>query len=168
MSQVVYLSGHTHFDPTDERSLYQGVATYLDAGSTSYSSYIDGGPYGGYIEGAYIEYKTAPRIANFLEVYDTKMIIKQYNLNTDKFVSVPLVVNVGEGKDAFTYNKSDTKDLIAPQFDEGLRSIPSIAMNLLLQSNKQMTMCAFWNIIFSLLTSSLGKSTNRSTAYRCR
>ena len=144
------------------------MATYLDAGSTSYSSYIDGGPYGGYIEGAYIEYKTAPRIANFLEVYDTKMIIKQYNLNTDKFVSVPLVVNVGEGKDAFTYNKSDTKDLIAPQFDEGI-TIDSINSNeftfTIKQANDNVRVLEYNIQLINKLT---GKSTNRSTAYRCR
>ena len=120
LSQVVYLSGHTHYDPTDERSLYQGAATYLDVGSTNYSSYIDGGPYGGYLEGAYINYNTTPRIANFLEVYGTKIIIKQYNLSTDEFVGIPFVVNVGEGKDSFTYSRNDTRELIAPQFDEGI------------------------------------------------
>jgi predicted phosphodiesterase len=120
LSQVVYLSGHTHYDPTDERSLYQGAATYLESGATSYSSYIDGGPYGGYIEGAYIKYNTTPRIANFLEVYGSKIIIKQYNLSTDEFVGIPFVINVGEGKDAFTYSKNDTRELIAPQFDEDI------------------------------------------------
>jgi hypothetical protein len=120
LSQVVYLSGHTHYDPTDERSLYQGSATYLESGATSYSSYIDGGPYGGYIEGAYIKYNTTPRIANFLEVYGSKIIIKQYNLSTDEFVGIPFVINVGEGKDAFTYSKNDTRELIAPQFDEDI------------------------------------------------
>ena len=120
LSQVVYLSGHTHYDPTDERSLYQGAATYLDIGSTNYSSYIDGGPYGGYFEGAYINYNTTPRIANFLEVYGSKIIIKQYNLSTDEFVDIPFVINVGEGKDAFTYSTNDTRELIAPQFDEGI------------------------------------------------
>ncbi|MFD4819614.1 LamG-like jellyroll fold domain-containing protein [Peribacillus butanolivorans] len=163
LSQVVYLSGHTHFDPTDERSLYQGAATYLDAGSTSYSSYIDGGPYGGYIEGAYIKYKTAPRIANFLEVYDTKMIIKQYNLNTDKFVSVPLVVNVGEGKDAFTYNKSDTKDLIAPQFDEGI-TIDSINSNeftfTIKQANDNVRVLEYNIQLINKLTGEVDKSFN--------
>ncbi|KQL34424.1 discoidin domain-containing protein [Psychrobacillus sp. FJAT-21963] len=163
LSQVVYLSGHTHFDPTDERSLYQGVATYLDAGSTSYSSYIDGGPYGGYIEGAYIEYKTAPRIANFLEVYDTKMIIKQYNLNTDKFVSVPLVVNVGEGKEAFTYNKSDTKELIAPQFEEGI-TVDSYKNNELAftikQANDNVRVLEYNIQLINKLTGKVDKSFN--------
>lgn len=120
LSQVVYLSGHTHYDPTDERSLYQGAASYFDAGSTNYSSYIDNGPFGGYIEGAYIKYNTTPRIANFLEVYGTKIIIKHYNLSTDEFVGIPSVVNVGEGKDAFTYSKRDTRELIAPQFEEDI------------------------------------------------
>ncbi|WP_314584940.1 discoidin domain-containing protein [Paenibacillus terrigena] len=120
-SQVFYMSGHTQYDPTDERSLYQGAATYLDSGGSNYSSYIDDGPYGGYKEGAYINYHTTPRITNFLEVYGTKIIIKQYNLATDEFVSIPRVVNVGEGKDAFTYSKSDKRELIAPQFDEGIK-----------------------------------------------
>ncbi|MBS4192341.1 metallophosphoesterase [Bacillus sp. FJAT-49705] len=136
LSQVVYLSGHTHYDPTDERSLYQGAATYLEAGSTSYSSYIDGGPYGGYMEGAYINYNTTPRIANFLEVYGTKIIIKQYNLSSDEYVGIPFVVNVGEGKDAFTYSKSDTIELIAPQFDEGI-TINSFKNNELTFTMKQ-------------------------------
>jgi len=67
LSQVVYFSGHTQYDPTDERSLYQGSATFLDSGASSYSSYIDDGPYGGYIEGSYINYHTTPRIVNFLD-----------------------------------------------------------------------------------------------------
>nr|WP_280521234.1 LamG-like jellyroll fold domain-containing protein [Paenibacillus mangrovi] len=120
-SQVFYMSGHTQYDPTDERSLYQGSATFMDAGAASYSSYIDDGPYGGYIEGAYINYKTTPRIVNFLEVYGSKIIIKHYNLATHEFVGTPSVVNVGDGKDAFTYSRSDTKELIAPQFDEGIK-----------------------------------------------
>ncbi|PEM43681.1 hypothetical protein COF80_12610 [Bacillus toyonensis] len=120
LSQVVYVSGHTHYDPTDERSLYQGAASYFDAGSTSYSSYIDDGPYGGYVEGAYIKYNTTPRIANFIEVYGTKVIIKHYNLSTEEFVGIPSVIHAGESKDAFTYSKSDTRDLIAPQFDKGV------------------------------------------------
>ena len=33
-SQVVYMSGHTQYDPTDERSHYQGAATYLDSGAS--------------------------------------------------------------------------------------------------------------------------------------
>ncbi|MCJ8011506.1 S-layer homology domain-containing protein [Paenibacillus sp. KQZ6P-2] len=136
LSQVVYLSGHTHYDPTDERSLYQGAASYFDAGSTNYSSYIDGGPYGGYIEGAYINYHTTPRIANFLEVYDTKVIIKHYNLSTDEFVGIPSVVHVGEGQDAFTYSKSDIRELIAPQFDEGLK-IKSLKSNEVTFTMKQ-------------------------------
>ncbi|MED3689375.1 discoidin domain-containing protein [Peribacillus butanolivorans] len=136
LSQVVYLSGHTHYDPTDERSLYQGAASYFDAGSTSYSSYIDGGPSGGYIEGAYINYNTTPRISNFIEVYGTKVIIKHYNLSTEEFVGIPSVVYVGEGKDAFTYSKSDTRELIAPQFDEGI-TINSFKNNELTFTMKQ-------------------------------
>ncbi|MFF2447494.1 carbohydrate-binding protein [Neobacillus sp. NPDC058068] len=136
LSQVVYLSGHTHYDPTDERSLYQGAASYFDAGSTNYSSYIDGGPSGGYIEGAYINYHTTPRISNFIEVYGTKVIIKHYNLSTEEFVGIPSVVNVGEGKDAFTYSKSDTRELIAPQFDEGI-TINSLKSNELTFTMKQ-------------------------------
>ncbi len=120
-SQVVYMSGHTQYDPTDERSHYQGAATYLDSGASSYSSYIDDGPYGGYIEGAYINYKTTPRIVNFLEVYGSKVIIKQYNLSTDEYVGIPSVKIVGEGKEAFTYSKSDIRELIAPQFEEGIK-----------------------------------------------
>nr|WP_244999149.1 LamG-like jellyroll fold domain-containing protein [Paenibacillus aceris] len=118
-SQVFYMSGHTQYDPTDERSLYQGTASFLDSGGSNYSSYQDDGPFGGYIEGSYGSYHTTPRISNFIEVYGTKLILKQYNLATDEFVSIPRVVNVGEGKDAFTYSKSDTRDLIAPQLDEG-------------------------------------------------
>lgn len=136
LSQVVYVSGHTHFDPTDERSLYQGAASYFDAGSTNYSSYIDGGPYGGYIEGSYIEYKTTPRISNFLEVYGTKVIIKHYNLSTEEFVGIPSVVYVGEGKEAFTYSKSDIRELIAPQFDEDLK-IKSLKSNEVIFTMKQ-------------------------------
>ncbi|UVI33566.1 DUF7402 domain-containing protein [Paenibacillus spongiae] len=117
-SQVVYMSGHTQYDPTDERSHYQGSATFLDSGASSYSSYIDDGPYGGYLEGSYINYLTTPKIVNFLEVYGSKMIIKQYNLATDEYVGVPTVKIVGEGKDAFTYSRSDTRELIAPQLDE--------------------------------------------------
>ena len=120
LSQVVYVSGHTHYDPTDERSLYQGAASYFDVGSTNYSSYIDGGPYGGYIEGDYIRYNTTPRISNFIEVYGSKVIIKHYNLSTEEFVDIPFVVYVGEGKEAFTYSRSDTRELIAPQFDEAI------------------------------------------------
>ncbi len=120
-SQVFYMSGHTQYDPTDERSLYQGAATFLDSGAVSYSSYQDDGPYGGYIEGAYGSYKTTPKIVNFMEVYGSKIILKQYNLATDEFVGTPRVINVGEGKDAFTYSRSDTKDLIPPQFDEGIK-----------------------------------------------
>ncbi|MCJ8011534.1 hypothetical protein MUG84_07195 [Paenibacillus sp. KQZ6P-2] len=85
-SQVFYMSGHTQYDPTDERSLYQGAATYMDSGAASYSSYLDDGPYDGYIEGNYIKYKTTPRIVNFLEVYGSKIIIKHYNLSTHEFV----------------------------------------------------------------------------------
>src|SRR5699024_10621406 len=92
LSQVVYIGGHSHYDPTDERSLYQGAATYLEGGATAYSSYIDDGPYGGYIEGDYIEYNTKPRISNFIEVYGTKMIIKRYNISTEEFVGTPSVV----------------------------------------------------------------------------
>ncbi|MGG0239158.1 discoidin domain-containing protein [Bacillus rhizoplanae] len=119
-SQVVYMSGHTQYDPTDERSHYQGAATYLDSGASSYSSYIDNGPYGGYIEGSYINYKTTPRIANFIEVYGSKIIIKQYNLSTDEYVGTPSVKVVGEGKEAFTYSRSDIRELIAPQFEEDI------------------------------------------------
>ncbi|MGG0656936.1 LamG-like jellyroll fold domain-containing protein [Rummeliibacillus pycnus] len=136
LSQVVYLSGHTHYDPTDERSLFQGAASYFDAGSTNYSSYIDAGPYGGYIEGAYINYHTTPRIANFIEVYGTKIIIKHYNLSTNEFVGIPSVVYAGEGKDAFTYSKSDTRELIAPQFDEDI-TINSVKSNELTFTMKQ-------------------------------
>ncbi len=136
LSQVVYVSGHTHYDPTDERSLYQGAASYFDAGSTNYSSYIDAGPYGGYIEGDYIKYNTTPRISNLIEVYGTKVIIKHYNLATEEFVGVPSVVNVGEGKDAFTYSKSDTRELIAPQFDEELK-VKSFENNELTFTMKQ-------------------------------
>lgn len=120
-SQVVYMSGHTQYDPTDERSHYQGAATYLDSGASSYSSYIDNGPYGGYIEGSYINYHTTPRIANFIEVYGSKIIIKQYNLSTDEYVGIPSVKIVGEGKEAFTYSKSDIRELIAPQFEEDIK-----------------------------------------------
>ncbi|NOU74205.1 hypothetical protein GC098_22860, partial [Paenibacillus sp. LMG 31458] len=120
-SQVVYMSGHTQYDPTDERSHYQGSATFLESGASSYSSYQDDGPYGGYIEGSYGSYHTTPRIVNFLEVYGTKLIIKQYNLGTDEYVGIPSVKVVGEGKDAFTYSRSDTRDLIAPQFDEDIK-----------------------------------------------
>ncbi|WP_279626876.1 discoidin domain-containing protein [Paenibacillus alginolyticus] len=120
-SQVFYMSGHTQYDPTDERSLYQGTASFLDSGGSNYSSYQDDGPFGGYIEGSYGSYHTAPRISNFIEVYGTKLILKQYNLATDEFVSIPRVVNVGEGKDAFSYSKSDIRELIAPQFDEGIK-----------------------------------------------
>ncbi|WP_176547383.1 discoidin domain-containing protein [Bacillus sp. AFS053548] len=120
LSQVVYMSGHTQYDPTDERSHYQGSATFLDSGASSYSSYIDDGPYGGYLEGAYINYKTTPRIVNFLEVYGSKIIIKQYNLSTDEYVGIPSVKIVGEGKKAFTYSRSDIRELIAPQFEEGI------------------------------------------------
>ncbi|MCJ8014101.1 carbohydrate-binding protein [Paenibacillus sp. KQZ6P-2] len=136
LSQVVYVSGHTHYDPTDERSLYQGAASYFDAGSTNYSSYIDAGPYGGYIEGDYINYHTTPRIANFFEVYDTKVIIKHYNLSTDEFVGIPSVVHVGEGQDAFTYSKSDIRELIAPQFDEAI-TINSLKSNEVIFTMKQ-------------------------------
>ena len=73
------------------------------------------------LEGAYINYNTTPRIVNFLEVYGTKVIIKQYNLSTDEYVGIPSVKIVGEGKDAFTYSKSDIRELIAPQFDEGIK-----------------------------------------------
>lgn len=120
LSQVVYIAGHSHYDPTDERSIYQGDATYLEAGSTAYSSYIDDGPYGGYIEGDYVEYNADPRISNFIEVYGTKMIIKYYNTNTDEYVGKSTVLNVGEGEDAYTYNNDDTKELIAPEFDESI------------------------------------------------
>ncbi|WP_171693001.1 OmpL47-type beta-barrel domain-containing protein [Paenibacillus germinis] len=120
-SQVFYMSGHTQYDPTDERSLYQGAASFLDSGGSNYSSYQDDGPFGGYIEGSYGSYHTTPRISNFIEVYGTKLILKQYNLATDEFVSIPRVVNVGEGKDAFSYSKSDIRELIAPQFDEGIK-----------------------------------------------
>ncbi|WP_409340370.1 LamG-like jellyroll fold domain-containing protein [Paenibacillus sp. MBLB4367] len=137
-SQVFYMSGHTQYDPTDERSLYQGAATFLDSGATSYSSYIDNGPYGGYIEGAYINYKTTPRILNFLEVYGPKLIIKQYNVSTNEFVGTPRVVNVGEGKDAFTYNKNKIKELIAPQFDEGIK-VDSLTSNEVTFTIKQAT-----------------------------
>ncbi|WP_314584935.1 S-layer homology domain-containing protein [Paenibacillus terrigena] len=136
LSQVVYVSGHTHYDPTDERSLYQGAASYFDAGSTNYSSYIDGGPSGGYIEGAYIKYHTTPRISNFIEVYGTKVIIKHYNLSTEEFVGIPSVVYVGEGKDAFTYSKSDIRELIAPEVDEDLK-IKSLKSNELTFTMKQ-------------------------------
>ncbi|WP_353054335.1 discoidin domain-containing protein [Bacillus thuringiensis] len=136
LSQVVYVSGHTHYDPTDERSLYQGAASYFDAGSTAYSSYIDDGPYGGYIEGAYIKYNTTPRIANFIEVYGTKIIIKHYNLSTEEFVGIPSVIHAGEGKDAFTYSKSDTRDLIAPQFDTGVK-VNSLKSNEFTYTMKQ-------------------------------
>ncbi|NOU76730.1 hypothetical protein GC098_36140 [Paenibacillus sp. LMG 31458] len=120
-SQVFYMSGHTQYDPTDERSLYQGAASFLDSGGSNYSSYQDDGPFGGYIEGSYGSYHTTPRISNFIEVYGTKLILKQYNLATDEFVSIPRVVNIGEGKDAFSYSKKDIRDLIAPQFDEGIK-----------------------------------------------
>ncbi|NOV00973.1 metallophosphoesterase family protein, partial [Paenibacillus planticolens] len=43
-SQVFYMSGHTQYDPTDERSLYQGAASFLDSGGSNYSSYQDDGP----------------------------------------------------------------------------------------------------------------------------
>lgn len=127
-SQVFYMSGHTQYDPTDERSLYQGAATFLDSGAVSYSSYQDDGPYGGYIEGSYGSYKTTPKIVNFMEVYGSKIILKQYNLATDEFVGTPRVVNVGEGKDAFTYSKADIKELIPPQFDEGI-TVDSLKTN---------------------------------------
>lgn len=120
LSQVVYIAGHTHYDPTDPRSLYQGEATYVEAGSMNYSAYIDDGPYGGYIEGDYINYNIKPGISNFIEIYDKKMIIKRYNVKTEEFVGTPSVVNVGKGKDAFTYSKNDTRELIAPQFDEDI------------------------------------------------
>lgn len=135
-SQVFYMSGHTQYDPTDERSLYQGAATYLDSGGSNYSSYQDDGPFGGYIEGSYGSYHTTPRISNFIEVYGTKLIIKQYNLATDEFVSIPRVVNVGEGKDAFNYSKRDTRELVAPQFDEGIK-IDSLNANEVAFTMKQ-------------------------------
>ncbi|MEH7504098.1 carbohydrate-binding protein [Neobacillus drentensis] len=128
-SQVVYMSGHTQYDPTDERSHYQGAATYLDSGASSYSSYIDDGPYGGYLEGSYISYLTTPKIVNFLEVYGSKMIIKQYNLATDEYVGTPSVKIVGEGKDAFTYSRKDTRELIAPQLDEGSIKVDYLDFN---------------------------------------
>ncbi|WP_236693916.1 hypothetical protein [Sporosarcina globispora] len=114
------MSGYTQYDPTDERSHYQGAATYLDSGASSYSSYIENGPYGGYIEGSYIKYHTTPRIANFIEVYGSKIIIKEYNLSTDEYVGTPSVKVVGEGKDAFTYSRGDIRELIAPQFEEDI------------------------------------------------
>ncbi|MFD0618523.1 LamG-like jellyroll fold domain-containing protein [Paenibacillus sp. GCM10027629] len=163
LSQVVYLSGHTHFDPTDERSLYQGAATYLECGASTYSSYIDSGPYGDYIEGAYINYNTAPRIANFFEVYGTKMIIKQYNLSTDQFVGIPYVVNVGEGKDAFTYSRSDTRELIAPQFDEGIK-VNSIDCNevtfTIKQANDNVRVLEYNIQLINKLTGEVDKSFN--------
>ncbi|WP_054025962.1 S-layer homology domain-containing protein [Bacillus sp. FJAT-28004] len=137
LSQVVYFSGHTQYDPTDERSLYQGSATYLDSGASSYSSYIDEGPYGGYIEGSYINYHTTPRIVNFLEVYGPKIIIKQYNLSTNEFVGIPFVVNAGSGRNAFTYSQNDIRELIPPQFDEGSIAVKSFENNELVFTMKQ-------------------------------
>lgn len=138
LSQVVYIAGHTHYDPTDERSLYQGEATFFDAGSTAYSSYIDDGPYGGYIEGDYAEYNSKPQISNFIEVYGTKMILKHYNVNTEEYVGIPSVINVGDGKEAFTYSEADTKELVAPAFDEDI-TIDSLEDNTLSFTMKQAT-----------------------------
>lgn len=163
LSQVFYMSGHTQYDPTDERSLYQGSATYLDSGATSYSSYIDDGPYGGYIEGAYIKYKTVPRILNFLEVYGPKIIIKQYNVSTDEFVGTPRVVNVGEGKDAFTYSRNDTRELIAPQFEEGIK-VDSVNSNevafTIKQANDDVRVLEYNVQLINKLTGEVDKSFN--------
>ncbi|WP_054027488.1 discoidin domain-containing protein [Bacillus sp. FJAT-28004] len=162
-SQVVYMSGHTQYDPTDERSHYQGSATYLDSGASSYSSYIDEGPYGGYIEGSYINYKTTPRIVNFIEVYGSKIIIKQYNLSTDEYVGIPSVKIVGEGKDAFTYNKSDIRELIAPQFDEGI-TVDSYKNNELAftikQANDNVRVLEYNIQLINKLTGKVDKSFN--------
>ncbi|USK36677.1 metallophosphoesterase (plasmid) [Bacillus sp. F19] len=162
-SQVVYMSGHTQYDPTDERSHYQGAATYLDSGASSYSSYIDNGPYGGYIEGSYINYHTTPRIANFIEVYGSKMIIKQYNLSTDEYVGTPSVKVVGEGKDAFTYSRSDIRELIAPQFEEGI-TVDSYKNNELAftikQANDNVRVLEYNIQLINKLTGKVDKSFN--------
>ncbi|MCA0753510.1 metallophosphoesterase [Paenibacillus sp. N4] len=163
LSQVFYMSGHTQYDPTDERSLHQGSATFLDSGASSYSSYIDPGPYGGYIEGAYIQYKTTPRIVNFLEVYGPKIIIKQYNLSTNEFVGIPRVVNAGEGKNAFTYSRNDIRELIAPQFDEGitLDSINSNEVNFTLKQAEDNVRVLEYNVeLLNKLTGDVDKSFN--------
>ncbi|EPD51094.1 hypothetical protein HMPREF1210_02285 [Paenisporosarcina sp. HGH0030] len=162
-SQVVYMSGHTQYDPTDERSHYQGAATYLDSGASSYSSYIDNGPYGGYIEGSYIKYHTTPRIANFIEVYGSKIIIKQYNLSTDEYVGIPSVKVVGEGKDAFTYSRSDIRELIAPQFEEGI-TVDSYKNNELAftikQANDNVRVLEYNIQLINKLTGKVDKSFN--------
>nr|WP_240460722.1 metallophosphoesterase [Fictibacillus barbaricus] len=163
LSQVFYMSGHTQYDPTDERSLHQGSATFLDSGASSYSSYIDDGPYGGYIEGAYIKYKTTPRIVNFLEVYGPKIIIKQYNLSTNEFVGIPRVVNVGEGKNAFTYSRNDIRELIPPQFDEGITvdSIKSNEVNFTMkQANDNVRVLEYNVELINKLTGDVDKSFN--------
>ncbi len=162
-SQVVYMSGHTQYDPTDERSHFQGAATYLDSGASSYSSYIDNGPYGGYIEGSYIKYHTTPRIANFIEVYGSKIIIKQYNLSTDEYVGIPSVKVVGEGKDAFTYSRSDIRELIAPQFEEGI-TVDSYKNNELAftikQANDNVRVLEYNIQLINKLTGKVDKSFN--------
>ncbi|WP_045516293.1 carbohydrate-binding protein [Neobacillus niacini] len=163
LSQVFYMSGHTQYDPTDERSLHQGSATFLDSGASSYSSYIDDGPYGGYIEGAYIKYKTTPRIVNFLEVYGPKIIIKQYNLSTNEFVGIPRVVNAGEGKNAFTYSRNDIRELIPPQFDEGITvdSITSNEVNFTMKQADDNVRVLEYNVeLINKLTGDVDKSFN--------
>ncbi len=163
LSQVFYMSGHTQYDPTDERSLHQGSATFLDSGASSYSSYIDDGPYGGYIEGAYIKYKTTPRIVNFLEVYGPKIIIKQYNLSTNEFVGIPRVVNAGEGKNAFTYSRNDIRELIPPQFDEGITvdSIKSNEVNFTMKQAEDNVRVLEYNVeLINKLTGDVDKSFN--------
>ncbi|MGL4736223.1 MAG: LamG-like jellyroll fold domain-containing protein, partial [Cellulosilyticaceae bacterium] len=125
LPNVFYMYGHTHYDPTDIRCVYQNDngCTYMDLGATSYSSYIDDGPDGGYIEGCYIDYKVPPRIANFFELYHepdgtTRMIIKQYNLSTETYVGIPYVVQIGDA-DQVVYNWRDIdnpRELIAPEF----------------------------------------------------
>ncbi|CAH2714629.1 hypothetical protein BACCIP111895_01801 [Neobacillus rhizosphaerae] len=163
LSQVVYMSGHTQYDPTDERSHYQGSATFLDSGASSYSSYIDDGPYGGYVEGSYINYKTTPRIVNFLEVYGSKIIIKQYNLSTDEYVGIPSVKIVGEGKEAFTYSRSDIRELIAPQFEEGI-TVDSYKNNELAftikQANDNVRVLEYNIQLINKLTGKVDKSFN--------
>ena len=160
---MVYMSGHTQYDPTDERSHYQGAATYLDSGASSYSSYIDDGPYGGYIEGSYINYNTTPRIVNFIEVYGSKIIIKQYNLSTDEYVGIPSVKVVGEGKEAFTYSRSDIRELIAPQFEEGI-TVDSYKNNELAftikQANDNVRVLEYNIQLINKLTGKVDKSFN--------
>ena len=123
-SQVISLSGHSHYSLIDERSIWQDTFTAFTTQSLDYIE-LESGKFNGSVPKDAYGNSLADKVPGclYMEIEDNRVIVERLEANTGKALKEPWVIEAPFGSEESLSKYSDNRknDNQAPKLDENLK-----------------------------------------------